>query len=365
MLPFLRESFGNPGTPHPLVGGVVQRAIRAARDSAAQLIHCRPNELIWTSGATEANNLAILGLAESAPREKRHIVTQVTEHSAVLEPCRYLETKGWTVTYLTVDQCGVIDVNQLENAMTDSTSLVTIMWGNNEIGTIQPVEEIARVCVDRGVHFHCDAAQAVGKVTINLESVPVSMLTFSAHKFYGPKGVGALFVRDLNKHRPIAARQFGGGQERSLRAGTLNVPSVVGMGAACSRAASNMVGWSTHTMTLRNRFEAMLLERLEGVTVNGGTGKRLPHISNLGFYGVDSEGLLAMLPELVASTGAACHVADFTPSHVLTALNKNPQIADCSLRFGFGKGNSAEEVEKVVSRICNAVESYRGLLTDT
>lgn len=234
MLPFLRNAFGNPGTPHPSVGGDVQRAVREAREGAAQLVNCRPNELIWTSGATEANNLAILGLSEKTLEKHRHIVTQVTEHSAVLEPCRYLESKGWQVTYLPVDEFGLIDLRLLENAITDATSLVSIMWGNNEIGTIQPVTDIARICASRGVLFHCDAAQAVGKVDIDLGTVPVSMLTFSAHKIYGPKGVGALFVRDLNKRQLISPRQFGGGQEKSLRAGTLNVPCVVGMGAACN-----------------------------------------------------------------------------------------------------------------------------------
>lgn len=359
MLPFLRETFGNPGTRHPVVGGLVERAVRDAREAVAQLVNCRSNELIWTSGATESNNLAILGLAEKMPERQRHIVTQVTEHSAVLEPCRYLESKGWQVTYLPVDQFGQIDMQQLSDKVTDSTALVSIMWGNNEIGTIQPVEEIARICVDRGILFHCDATQAVGKISIDLAKIPISMLSFSAHKLYGPKGVGALFVRDLNKQRIIAPRQFGGGQEKSLRAGTLNVPGVVGMGAACTLASSNLIDWSKHTRALRDRFEASLLERLAGLTINGAKNNRLPHISNIGFYGVDNEGLLTMLPELVASTGSACHVADFAPSHVLQALNKDSGITDCSLRFGFGKDNSVAQVNIAVSAICDAIGSFR------
>jgi cysteine desulfurase len=359
MLPFLRESFGNPGTPHPLFGGIVQRAVREAREAAAQLINCRANELIWTSGATEANNLAILGLAENTPDAKRHIVTQVTEHSAVLEPCRHLEAKGWQVTYLPVDQFGQINIQVLKNAITDSTSLVSIMWGNNEIGTIQPVEEIACICVERGVLFHCDAAQAVGKVAIDLENVAVSMLTFSAHKLYGPKGVGALFIRDLNKQQLISPRQFGGGQENSLRAGTLNVPCVVGMGAACSLAVVNQLRGSEHTIGLRQRFESILLDRLQEISINGHEINRLPHISNLAFHGTDNEGLLTMLPELVASTGSACHVADFAPSHVLDALPIRPKPTECSLRFGFGKNNTLEEVETAASLVVDAVEKYR------
>lgn len=359
MLPFLRESFGNPGTPHPSVGGVVQRAVREAREAAAQLINCRPNELIWTSGATEANNLAILGLAENTPEKQRHIVTQATEHSAVLEPCRYLESKGWRVTYLPVDQFGLIDLQQLKNAITDATSLVSIMWGNNEIGTVQPVADIAGICADRGVLFHCDAAQAVGKVAIDLETVAVSMLTFSAHKLYGPKGVGALFVRDLNKRQLISPRQFGGGQEKSLRAGTLNVPCVVGMGAACKLAVANQQRWHDDVAMLRDRFESMLFDRLKDISINGHRSNRLPHISNIAFQGTDNEGLLTMLPELVASTGSACHVADFAPSHVLEALPLDAKPTECSLRFGFGKNNTLGEVETATSLLIHAVEHYR------
>ncbi|QEG02381.1 Cysteine desulfurase [Stieleria maiorica] len=362
MLPFLRESFGNPGTPHPSVGGVVQRAVREAREETAQLVNCRPNELIWTSGATEANNLAILGLAEQTPEGRRHIVTQVTEHSAVLEPCRHLESKGWEVTYLSVDELGLIDLQQLENAITDATSLVSIMWGNNEIGTIQPVADIARLCAARGILFHCDAAQAVGKIVVDLEAVAISMLTFSAHKLYGPKGVGVLFVRDLNKQQMISPRQFGGGQEKSLRAGTLNVPCIVGLGAACKLAAAHQQRWHDKVVALRNRFESILLDRLQHISINGDRDNRLPHISNIAFYETDDEGLLTMLPEIVASTGSACHVSDFAPSHVLDALPVDPKPTECSLRFGFGKGNTEQETRSAADAICRAVEHFRASL---
>ncbi len=359
MLPFLRESFGNPGTPHPSVGGIVQRAVREAREAAAQLINCRPNELIWTSGATEANNLAILGLAENTPEGRRHIVTQATEHSAVLEPCQYLESKGWRVTYLPVDQFGVIDLQQLENTLTDATAFVSIMWGNNEIGTVQPVVEIGKLCADRRILFHCDAVQAAGKVAVDLETVAVSLLTFSAHKMYGPKGVGALFVRDLNKQQRISPRQFGGGQEKTLRAGTLNVPCVVGMGAACKLAVANQQCWHDEVAILRDRFESMLFDRLKDISINGHRSNRLPHISNIAFQDTDNEGLLTMLPEIVASTGSACHVADFAPSHVLEALPAQPKPTECSLRFGFGKDNTLHEVEEATRLVIHAVEQYR------
>ena len=358
-MPFLREFYGNPGTPHQDVGGVVQRAIREAREATARLINCRANELIWTSGATESNNLAILGLASNAKSEKRHIVTQVTEHSAVLEPCRHLEANGWDVTYLSVDETGKIDLDQLREAICDATALVSIMWGNNEIGTLQPVKDIAELCADHGIVFHCDAAQAAGRVVIDVEDVAVSMLTFSAHKLYGPKGVGALFVRDLNKRQQIVPRVFGGGQENGLRAGTLNVPGVVGMGAACSLANENLSRWNDHTRRLRDRFESVVFNELEDVSLNGNRNDRLPHISNIAFHGVDNEGLLTMLPELVASTGSACHVADFAPSHVLNALPVTPETTECSLRFGFGKDNTTDEVETAATLVIRAVEEYR------
>ena len=358
MLPFFRESFGNPGTPHQVVGGVVQRAIRDAREAVAEFINCLANEIIWTSGATESNNLAILGFAATSNSEKRHIITQVTEHSAVLEPCRYLEANGWRVTYLPVDEFGQVSVDQLKEAVTEETSLVSIMWGNNEIGTLQPVGDIAQLCVQNGIAFHCDAVQAAGRFPIDVDEIPVSMLTLSAHKMHGPKGVGALFVRDLSKHAMVSPRQFGGGQERGLRPGTLNVPCVVGMGAACSLALENTQRWQTHVRTLRDRFETLLFKELSDISINGSVANRLPHVSNVAFYGTDNEGLLTLLPELVASTGSACHVADFTPSHVLSALEKTPDISDCSLRFGFGKDNTEDEVMTAASCVCNAVRQF-------
>ncbi len=359
MLPFLRELCGNPGTPHELVGGHVRSAIRAAREDVAELVNCLPNEIIWTSGATESNNLAILGFASDVPPNKRHIITQATEHSAVLEPCRHLQQHGWDVTSLTVDAVGRVCTRQLEDAIKDTTSLVSIMWGNNEIGTIQPVKEIADICADRGIVFHCDAAQAAGKVAIDVETVGVSMLTLSAHKFYGPKGAGALFVRDLGKRRVITPRVLGGGQERGLRAGTLNVPCIIGMGAACSLAHAHLTSWHQHTQQLRHHFEAQLFAQLDHVSINGDRETRLPHISNIAFHGTDNEGLLTMLPGLVASTGSACHVADFAPSHVLDALPITPKPTECSLRFGFGKENTAAQIESAARSIVDAVNQYR------
>jgi cysteine desulfurase len=359
MLPFFRETYGNSGTPHPAVGGVVQRAIRQAREQTSELINCLPNEVVWTSGATEANNLAILGHAENVASNRRHIITQVTEHSAVLEPCRYLESRGWSVTYLPVDSQGLVDTNELRDSISSATSLVSIMWGNNEIGSLQPVEKIAEICESRRVRFHCDAAQAAGRVEIDLQAVPISMLTLSAHKFYGPKGIGALIVRDLTRGTYIKPRVFGGGQEAGLRAGTHNVPAIVGMGAASTLALGNFIRWSESTKNLRHRFEMSLFEGLADVQLNGSIQHRLPHVSNVAFAGIDNEGLLTMIPEIVASTGSACHISDFAPSHVLTALGKSDVLAESSLRFGFGKDNTTEEIDFAVKLLIDRVSALR------
>ena len=359
MLPFFLEHFGSPGTSHEFVGGVVQKAIRNARESVADLINCHPSELIWTSGATESNNLAILGYASTIPQETRHIITQETEHSAVLEPCRHLAANGWQVTYLTVDHVGRIDFAEFENAIRDTTALVSIMWGNNEIGTLQPVSRIAETCASRGIAFHCDAAQAIGKLDVDVDDVHVSMLTLSAHKFYGPKGAGALYIRDLAKRKPIAPQLFGGGQEKGLRAGTLNVPNVVGLGIASRLAKENLHPWHQHTKRLRDTLEFRLFQALDGLSVNGDVTSRLPHISNIAFSGTDNEGLLTMLPGIVASTGSACHVADFTPSHVLQALRKTPHQTECSIRFGIGKGNTLKEIDSATKLIVDAVNQLR------
>lgn len=359
MLPFFTHNFGNPATPHEFFGGIATRAVARAREAVSTLINCRDNELLWTSGATESNNLAILGFASNVPSDKRHLITQLTEHSSVLEPCRHLETQGWNVSYLPVDRGGRISVEQLKDTIRKETSLVTVMYGNNEIGTLQPVHEIATVCAARGIPFHCDAAQAAGKIPIDVQSVRVSMLTLSAHKMYGPKGVGALFVRDLNKFRILTPRVLGGGQEKGLRAGTLNVPCIVGMGAAASLLSENMQTWPRYIQRIRDRFESSILDAVVDVSINGTREYRLPHISNIAFHGTDNDGLLTMLPGLVASTGSACHVADFAQSNVLSALGTDLDRAHCSLRFGFGKDNTDDEVRTAVDIIADAVTRLR------
>lgn len=358
MLPYLQAT----GRESRLLGQAERsgngQPVREARESVAELLHCLPNEVIWTSGATEANNLAILGFASQCDKPGR-IVSQVTEHSAVLEPLRQLNFLGWEVELLPVDEMGRISLSAFADAVEQPTDLVSIMWGNNEIGTLQPVSEIAELCFDRGIVFHCDAAQAIGKIPIDLLACPLSMLTLSAHKFYGPVGAGALFVRDLAKQKLISPLMFGGGQEHSLRPGTLNLPAIIGLGAACQLAREKTSTWSDHTCKLRDKFESSILNDLPSVSINGDAGNRLPHVSNLAFHGTDGEGLLAMLPEIVASTGSACHFADFAPSHVLSALNANTEITECSLRFGFTKNTTHQEVGKAAEMVVQAVNDYR------
>lgn len=360
MLPYLRAT----GIDGRILGQAERsgrgNAVRTARESVAHLLDCLPNEIIWTSGATEANNLAILGFAANFDKPGR-IVSQVTEHSAVLEPIRQLKRRGWGVELLPVDEFGRIDLNTLRDTITSATDLVSIMWGNNEIGTIQPIPQIAEMCASRGIAFHCDAAQAVGKVPIDLAELPITMLTLSAHKFYGPVGVGALFVRDLAKRSPIAPLFFGGGQEHALRPGTLNVPSIVGLGAACRLANERLSDWSYHTIKLRERFEGILLREIADVSINGDVNNRLPHVTNMAFPGTDNDSLLTMLPEIVASTGSACHLADFNPSHVLSALDQSLSITECSLRFGFTKDSTVDEVDRAAAMIKSAVAEFLAL----
>ena len=357
MLPFMQQgTSGQYLSQAERSGG--GSAIRAARESVADALNCLPNEIVWTSGATEANNLAILGFADAKGTPGR-IVSQVTEHSAVLEPLKRLKQVGWDVHLLPVDEFGRISLDQLRDSLGETTDLVSIMWGNNEIGTIQPIAEIAELCADRAIPFHCDAAQAMGKVLIDLSKLPIAMLTLSAHKFYGPVGAGSLFVRNRAKRINISPLMYGGGQEHGLRPGTLNVAAIVGLGEACRVSSTHMARWSIQTQAYRERFECLLVRELSGISINGDVKNRLPHITNIAFQGVDNEGLLAMMPEIIASTGSACHYADFNPSHVLNALSKRPDIAECSLRFGFTKNTTSEEVVSAVNKIVEAVNAFR------
>jgi cysteine desulfurase len=332
-----------------------------AREQVAALLNARPDAIVWTSGATESNNLAIKGAARaSAERGRgRHIITQVTEHKAILDTCKYLQTQGCDVTFLPVDSFGRIDLDQLRAAMRPDTCLVSIMWANNEIGTIQEIRTIGGMCRERGILFHTDATQAVAKVPIDVEADAIDLLSMSGHKMYGPKGCGCLYVRNKPQRIELTPVLHGGGHERGYRSGTLNVPGIVGVGAACEIAKSEMADELPRVRGLRDRLQDGIVRAIDGVRVNGYEPNRLPHMTNLAFDGVDHDQLLFALDGIAVSTGSACTSASLEPSYVLTALGLPPRLAFPSLRFALGRWNTAEEVDFVIDRLSHAIGTLR------
>jgi len=359
MLPFFTDTFGNAASRQHPFGWAAREAIDAARGQIARLIGAKPKDLIFTSGATESNNLAIKGLAESST--KRHIVTVETEHRAVLDPCDWLakEPRAFEVTRLRVRPDGLIDVDELRAALRDDTVLVSVMAANNEIGVLQPLREIGELTTARGIAFHTDAAQAAGKVPLDVESMHIDLLSLTAHKLYGPKGVGALFVRRRGPAAALLPQIHGGGHERGLRSGTLNTPGIVGFGAAAEIAQREMPTESQRLATLRDRLREGLQAALPDVTVNGSLTARLPHNLNLSFAGVDGATLLMSLTDIAISSGAACSSASAEPSHVLRALGIPDNLAKASLRFGLSRFTTMEEVDYVVGRVSEVVTSLR------
>src|SRR5438309_473572 len=337
MLPYFMEKFGNAASRNHPFGWTAEEAVEQAREQIAKLIGATAKEIIFTSGATESDNLAIKGVAEMYREKGNHIITAVTEHKAVLDTCKRLEKYGYRVTYLPVQKDGLVDLDDLKRAIDDKTILVTIMAANNEIGVVQPIAEIGKLCHERGVLFHTDATQAVGKVPINVIKQNIDLMSISAHKMYGPKGVGALYVRRKNPRVQIAASLDGGGHERGLRSGTLNVPGIVGLGKAAQLCFDEMKKDAAHTGRLRDKLEKDLLT-IEGTTVNGDTKNRLPQIANLSFTGIESEALLMALSKgLALSSGSACTSGSLEPSYVLKALGLSDEAAHGSLRFGLGR----------------------------
>ena len=327
-----------------------------ARKQVAALIGASAREVVFTSGATEANNLAIAGVAAAAPADRRHIVTVATEHKAVLDPCRALEAQGWQVTVLPVAATGLVDLAAVEQAVTPGTALVSVMLANNEIGIVQPVADIARLAHAHGALVHTDAVQALGKLPMEVARLEVDLASFSAHKLYGPKGVGALYVkRGVDKR--LRAQVRGGGQERGLRGGTLNVPGIVGFGAACEVAAQDMAVEMTRVSALRDRLWQLLRDEMDGVAMNGAPAPRLAGNLNVSFDGVDGEALLLAITDVAVSSGAACTSAE--PSHVLTALGLGTRRALASLRFGLGRGTTAAAVEAAARHIIAVVSQLR------
>ena len=358
MLPYFTERFGNAASRHAY-GWDAERAVDLAREQVASLIGASPKEIIFTSGATESNNLTLKGAAEFHREHGDHILTQATEHRAVLDTCRALERRGLRVTLLPVDRHGRVSAEQVREAIPDQTILVSIMAANNEIGTLQPIRDIGRVCREKGVLFHTDAAQGVGRVKIDVEEMGIDLLSLSAHKIYGPKGIGALYVRGRRPRARIAPQMDGGGHERGLRSGTLNVPGVVGLGKACETCGHEMDVEQGRVRGLRDRLRDGILEQLSDAYLNGHPEERLPGNLHLSFARVEGELLLLGLKEIALSSGSACTSATLEPSHVLRALSVRDDLAHSSLRFGLGRFNTEEEVDYVVGRVVQEVTRLR------
>ena len=361
MLPYFMEKFGNAASRNHAFGWVAEEGVETARERIAKLVGATTKEIIFTSGATESDNLAIKGVAEMYKEKGNHIITAVTEHKAVLDTCKRLEKYGYRVTYLPVQKDGLIDLDDLKRAMDDKTILVTIMFANNEIGVLQPVAEIGKLCHERGVIFHTDATQAVGKVPVDVIKQNIDLASISAHKMYGPKGVGALYVRRKNPRVQIAAQIDGGGHERGMRSGTLNVPGIVGLGKACAIASEEMAKESCHLAGMRNRLRDNIMGRLDEVYINGSMEHRLPGNLNISFAYVEGESLLMGINDIAVSSGSACTSATLEPSYVLKALGTGDDLAHSSIRFGIGRFNTEAEVDYVADRVVETVTRLREL----
>ena len=358
MLPWFVEKFGNPASRSHPFGWEASKAVEKARVQVAHLIGADPREIVFTSGATESDNVAIQGVARFYQDKGKHIITLVTEHKAVLDTCRYLEIEGFQVTYLPVQSTGLVDLDVLEKSITDQTTLVSVMAGNNEIGVIQPMAEIGAVCRKHKVFFHCDAAQGVGKIALNVQAMNVDLLSLSGHKIYGPKGVGALYVRRRPRVRlkPII---HGGGHERGMRSGTLATPLLVGLGKACELAEQEMEEERRRVLALRNRLQTGILSQLTHVTVNGDLHHRLAGNLNISFDFVEGESMMMAIKDVAVSSGSACTSASLEPSYVLRALGVSDEQAHTSIRFGLGRFSTEEEVDFVIETVVKAVNRLR------
>jgi cysteine desulfurase len=359
MLPFFREHFGNPSSIH-WAGREVKKALETARESVASFLKCDPKEVVFTGGGSESNNLAIKGVCEALRDKGNHIVTTRVEHHTVLHTCEYMEKQGFQVTYLPVDMDGMIDLDDLRKAITDKTILITIMFANNETGTIFPTAEIGKIAKERKIAFHTDAVQAAGKVPIDVDSLNVDLLTISAHKIYGPKGVGSLYVRKGTKLRPLI---HGGSQERNRRAGTENVAGIAGMGKACGIAMRDMDAENERLLKLRERLHKGLTQGIEHVKLNGHPTMRLSNTLNVSFEYVEGESLLLNLDidGVAAASGSACTSGSLEPSHVLTAMGLPHEVAHGSVRFSLGRLNTEEDIEKTIEIMPPIVERLRAM----
>jgi cysteine desulfurase len=361
MLPFFTDTFGNAASRNHPFGWRAEEAVENARAQIAHLIGASPKEIIFTSGATESDNLAIKGVAEMFRDKGNHIITQVTEHKAVLDTCKRLEKQGYQVTYLPIGSDGRINLDDLRRAITDKTILITIMYVNNEIGVIQPIPEIGKIAKEKGIFFHVDGVQAVGKIPVDVQKDGIDLLALSGHKIYGPKGVGALYVRRRNPRVQLSAIIDGGGHERGMRSGTLNVPGIVGFGKACEVCEQEMAEESKRLAALRDRLKDRILAKLDEVYINGSMEHRVPNNLNVSFAYVEGESLLMGINDVAVSSGSACTSATLEPSYVLKALGLGEDIAHSSIRFGLGRFNTQEEVDYVADRIVDVVVRLREL----
>lgn len=367
MLPFFTQNFGNPGSRNHSFGWAAEEGVDKAREQVAALIGANEKEIIFTSGATESNNLALKGVAqmyEKAPAGstgRGHIITSIIEHKAVLDPCKRLAKEGFDVTFLEPPKDGVIRAEQVRAAMRPDTILVSLMWANNEIGTISEIPEIGALCHQKDVIFHTDATQWVGKMPTNVERDNIDLLSFSGHKIYGPKGVGVLYVRRKKPRVRLVAMQDGGGQERNMRSGTLNVPGIVGIGKACEIAMHEMEREGERLFKLRRKFEQAVASRLDSCQVNGHADRRLPHIANISFGFVEGEGLMMAMKDIAVSSGSACTSASLEPSYVLKGLGVGDELAHSSLRISLGRWTTEEEVDYAIERVVTAVQKLRML----
>ena len=361
MMPYLTSKFGNAASRNHSFGWEAEQAVETARERVARLIGANAKEIIFTSGATESDNLAIKGVAERQRERGNHIITQATEHKAILDTCKRLENSGHRVTYLPVKADGLIDLEDLQRAIDDQTILVTVMAANNEIGVLQPIRAIGKLCHEKGVLFHTDAAQMVGKAPLHVVADNVDLASISGHKIYGPKGVGALYVRRHNPRVQIAAQIDGGGHERGMRSGTLNVPGIVGLGRACEIAMQEMESEAVYLRALRDRLKAKLEAGLDSVHVNGSMEHRLSGSLNMTFAHVDGESLLMGLNDVAVSSGSACTSALLEPSYVLRALGLDDDAAHSSIRFGLGRFNTEAEVDYTAARVIDIVKKLREL----
>ncbi len=359
MLPYFTQTFGNAASRNHPFGWEAEEAVEKARKQVADLIGANAKEVIFTSGATESNNLAIKGVAEMYREKGNHIITCVTEHKAVIDTCKKLEKQGYRVTYLPVQKDGRIEIEALKAAITDKTILITIMSANNEIGVLQPIAEIGAIAKEKGIIFHTDAVQAAGKVPFNVNEMKVDLASISAHKMYGPKGVGALYVRRRNPRVLLAEQISGGGHERGMRSGTLNVPGIVGLGKAAELCKAEMAADTERLRQLRDYLNERLHKNLDELYINGSMEHRLPHNLNISFAYVEGESLLMGINDVAVSSGSACTSASLEPSYVLKALGAGDDLAHSSIRFGLGRWTTKEEVDYVIDKLTNVVQRLR------